>query len=113
MKELNYVRKLMIASAVLVLGIPTIASAAPLFNDEGEQVVRVSYADLNLSSQAGLAALYKRLQGASRAGCGPQYSVASAGSLRNLNNNRHCSNDLLSKLVAKIDNAKLDEIHAG
>ncbi len=113
MKESNYVRKLLIASAILVLGIPAIVSATPLTNDEGEPLVRVSYADLNLSSQAGLVSLYKRLQGASGAFCGPRRSVRSAGSLQQLNNNRECYNDLLSKLVAKVDNAKLDEIHEG
>lgn len=112
MKESNYVRKLLIASAVLVLSIPAIASATPLINDEGEPVVRVSYADLNLSNQAGLVALYKRLRGVSRTACGPQYSVTDAGSLQQLVNNRGCYNDLLSRLVAKVDNAKLNEIHA-
>jgi len=113
MKESKYVRKLLIASAVLVLGIPAIASATPLINDEGEPVVRVSYADLDLSSQAGLVALYKRLQGASGAACGPRRSLRAAGSLQQLNDNKHCYNDLLSKLVAKVNNAMLDEIHAG
>jgi len=112
MKESNYVRKLLIASAVLVLGIPTIASAAPPINDEGEPVVRVSYADLNLSSQAGLVALYKRLQGASNAVCGPR-SITEAGSLRAANYNRQCYRDVLTKSVAKFNNAKLDEIHEG
>ncbi len=113
MKESNYVRKVLIASAVLVLGVPVIAGATPLINDEGELVVRVSYTDLNLSNQAGLVALYKRLQGASRTACGPQRSLTSAGSFQQLNSNRHCYNDLLSRLVAKVDNAKLNEIHAG
>ncbi len=113
MKESNYARKLLIAFAVLVLGIPAIASDTPLINDEGKPIVRVSYTDLNLSSQAGLVALYKRLQGASSAACGPRSSLRTAGSLQQLNNNRHCYNDLLSKLVAKVDNAKLNEIHAG
>ncbi len=113
MKESNYVRKLLIASAVLVLSIPAIASATPLINDEGEPVVRVSYADLNLSNQAGLVALYKRLQGASSAVCGPRRSLTAAGSLQQLIKNKHCYNDLLSRLVAKVDNAKLNEIHAG
>ena len=114
MKESNYVRKLLIASAILVLGIPTIASATPHINDEGESVVRVSYADLDLSSQAGLVALYERLQGASRAFCPPRRSLrVAAGTLQQRINNRQCYNDLLSKLVAKVDDAKLNKIHAG
>ncbi len=112
MKESNQVRKLLIASAVIVLSIPAIASATPLINDEGKPVVRVSYADLNLSSQAGLVALYKRLQGVSKAACGPR-NYRQAGSLQQSMINRDCYNDLLSKLVAKVGNAKLNEIHAG
>ena len=113
MKESNYVRKLLIASAVLVLGIPAIASAIPHVNDAGQLVVRVSYADLDLSSEAGLLTLYRRLQSESRSACGPRRSVRVAGSLQQLIDNRHCYNDLLSRLVAKADNTKLNEIHAG
>ena len=111
MKESNYVRKLLIASAVLVLGVPAIASATPLINDEGEPVVRVSYADLDLSTKAGVVTLYKRLRGASKAVCGP-LSMREAGSLRAANYNEQCHRDALSKAVAKFNNAKLDEIHA-
>ena len=113
MKESNHVRKLLIASAILVLGIPAMASAATFVNDEGDLVVRVSYADLNMSSQAGLVTLYRRLQNASGGVCGPRHSLQSAGSLRQLSKNRTCYNELLSKFVARIDNAKLSEIHAG
>ena len=102
----------MIASAVLVLGIPAIASAIPHVNDAGQIVARVSYADLDLSSEAGLLALYRRLQSESRSACGP-LNYRQAGSFQRLKFNRDCYNDLLSKLVAKVNNAKLDEIHAG
>ena len=113
MKEPNHLRKLLIASVVIVLGVPAIASATPHTNDAGERVIQVSYADLNLSSEAGLDVLYKRLQGASSAACGPQHSMRSAGSLRQLVENRACYDDLLSKLVEKVNNARLNEIHAG
>ncbi len=112
MKESNYVRKLLIASAVLVLGVPAIASATPLINDEGKPIVRVSYADLNLSYEAGLVTLYKRIKGAADRACGPR-NYRDAGSLQQLRNNKQCYNDVLSKLVAKVNNARLDEIHAG
>ena len=113
MKESIQVRKLLIACAIFVLGIPAIASATPHNSRVEEATVRVSYADLNLSSQAGLVALYKRLQHASSAFCGPRRSYRDAGSLQRLRGNKQCYNDLMSKLVAKVDNAKLDEIHAG
>ncbi len=113
MKESNFVRKLLIASAIFVLGIPAIASATPLINDEGEPVVQVSYADLDLSSEAGLVTLYKRIKGAADRACGPQHSYRDAGSLQQLRDNKQCYNDVLSELVAKVNNARLDEIHAG
>ncbi len=112
MKESNRVRKLLIASAVIVLGIPAIASAVPHVNDEGNTVVRVSYAGLDLSTEAGLVILYKRLKSASRAACGPR-GFRQAGSLVRAKNNGDCYDDLLSRLVVSVNNAKLDEIHAG
>ena len=113
MKESDYVRKLLIASAILAMAIPAMASASSFINDEGKLVVQVSYADLNLSTEAGLVALYKRLQKASSAACGPRRSLLGAGSLERLRRNKQCYDGLLSKLVAKVNNAKLDEIHAG
>ena len=113
MKKSGHVRKLLVASAILVMAVPAMANASSFINDEGNLVVRVSYADLNLSTEAGLVALYERLQSASSAACGPQQNLRIAGSLGRLHSNRQCYKDLLSKLIAKADNAKLDEIHAG
>ena len=72
----------------------------------------VSYSDLDLSTEAGLVTLYKRLQGTSDAVCGPR-SLGEAGSFEQLTFNKQCYRDVLTKAVAKINNAKLDEIHAG
>ena len=113
MKESNQVTKLVIAFAIFALGIPAIASASSQTDDAGHLTVRVSYADLNLSSEAGLMALYKRFKGAASRACGPRHSYRDAGSLQGLKLNRQCYDDLLSKLVAKVNNAKLDEIHEG
>ncbi len=112
MKESNQVRKLLIACAIFVLGIPTIASAIPHVNDAGQLVVRVSYADLDLSSEAGLLTLYKRLKRASNAVCGPRFYLE-AGSFQQLKYNKQCYRNALSKAVAKANSTKLDEIHAG
>lgn len=113
MKESSQVRKLLIAFAVVVLSFPAIAGATPIVSGAGQSAVRVSYADLDLSSEAGLTTLYQRLRSATDAVCGPRRSLREAGSLQRLINNRHCYNDLLDKLVAKANNAKLDEIHEG
>ena len=112
MKESNQVRKLLIASAVIVLGIPAIAGATPNTRDVEDDAVRVSYADLNLANEAGLVKLYARLKSASRTVCGPR-SLREAGSLDQLSRNKVCYQNALSKAVAKFDNATLDRIHAG
>ncbi len=112
MKESNYVRKLLIASAIFVLGVPAIASAVP-HSDESERAsVRVSYADLNLSSEAGLLTLYSRLRAASHTVCGSR-SLLGVGSLAQLAKIKSCYRNALSKAVAKFNNAELNEIHAG
>jgi len=113
MKESNVVRSFLLGAAVALFAIPVVGAATPQVNDSAENVVSVSYADLNVSSEAGLASLYSRLRGASSAACGPQYSIRDAGSLRQLNENRACYDEVLSKLVAKFDSDKLDAIHAG
>jgi len=113
MKESSYVRKLLVASAILVMAVPAMANASSFINDEGNLVVRVSYADLNLSTEAGLVTLYERLKDASSAACEPRLPLRVAGSLERLHKNRQCYNGLLSKLVAKVNSAELDEIHAG
>jgi len=112
MKESNQVRKLLIASAVIVLGIPAIAGATPSISQIEDDAVRVSYADLNLANEAGVVKLYARLQSASRAVCGPR-SLREAGSTKQLSRNKACYHNALSKAVAKFDNATLDRIHAG
>ena len=113
MKESKYIRKLLTASAILVLGIPAIASSSQFVNAEGETVIRVSYSDLNLSSQAGLDVLYNRLQAATRSFCGSPHSLREAGSQQQLMRTKQCYSNLLSKLVAKVGNADLTEMHTG
>jgi len=112
MKESNQVRKLLIASAVIVLGIPAIAGATPSISQIEDDAVRVSYADLNLANEAGLVTLYERLQDASDAVCGPR-SLSEVRSPRDLAFNKQCYRDALSKAVAKFNSAMLDKIHAG
>ena len=72
----------------------------------------VSYLDLDVSTEAGLMTLYKRLQGATDAVCGPR-SLEEAGSFEQLTFNKQCYRDALTKAVAKFNSTKLDEIHAG
>jgi UrcA family protein len=111
MKESNHVRKILMAAAVIVIGVPAIASATPHVNLLGDDVAKVSYSDLDLTIEAGLVTLYKRLQRASDAVCGAR-SLGRAGSLRQLRRNQECYSDVLSNSVAKFDSTRLDRIHA-
>jgi UrcA family protein len=55
-------------AAATVSGVPLLAHAAPASDIASESV---RYDDLNLSSEAGVAALYRRIQNAARDVCGP------------------------------------------
>ena len=112
MKESNVVRTFFVTAVVTVMAIPAIAAASPFINEANRTAVRVSYADLDLSNEAGLATLYARLRSASLAVCGSR-SLIEAGSLGRLAENRRCYEGALSKAVARINNDKLSELHAG
>jgi UrcA family protein len=112
MKESNVVRTILVATAVTVMAIPAIAGATPYINEAGRAAVQVSYADLDLSNEAGLAVLYARLKSASEAVCGSR-SLRAAGSLEQLRENKSCYRSALSKVVARIGNDELSELHAG
>lgn len=112
MKESNVVRTFFVTVVVTTMAIPAIASATPFINEADRAAVRVSYADLDLSNEAGLATLYARLRSASLAVCGSR-SFIETGSLEQLAQNKRCYQSALSKAVARIDNDKLSELHAG
>jgi UrcA family protein len=112
MKESNVVRTILVATAVTVMAIPAIAGATPYINEAGRAAVQVSYADLDLSNKVGLATLYARLKSASEAVCGSR-SLRAAGSLEQLRENKRCFESALSKAIARIDNDKLSQLHAG
>ena len=63
MKESNIVKKILVTVTVAALAVPVIAGATPQIKDNDRAVVRVSFADLDLSSNAGLRTLYGRRSG--------------------------------------------------
>ena len=73
----------------------------------------MSYQDLDLSKQAGLATLYQRLKVASQAACGPQRSLHEAGSLQRLTENQACYEQAMERAVATINHPGLNRIHSG
>lgn len=112
MKESNVVKTILVATAVTVMAIPAIAGATPYVNDGDRTAVRVAFTDLDLTTQAGLQVLYGRLKAASSSVCGSR-SLTEAGSLKQLAENKRCYQSALSKVVAKLNNAELSEIHEG
>ena len=86
-----------------------IAAAPSQFEDVS---VRVSFADLDIHSQAGAKKLYARLKSASEEVCG----LESYGVSRSLASRRYalsCYNETLDELVQEIDSAALIKAHSG
>ncbi len=113
MNESNLVKKLLTVSAIFVLGIATITSAATQVDDEGHEIVRVSYGDLDVSKDAGVRVLYARIKGAADRACGGRSTVQEAGSLEAVRAYKKCYDSVSSKLVAKANNTELSKLHAG
>lgn len=75
-----------------------------------QQSISVAIADLNLASDAGIAALYQRLQRAAETVCGPQ-DLRNAGSITALRMNKNCYADALDRAVAGIGHEALAALH--
>ena len=100
-------------SSLLLLGIAIPATgmaAAP--SHISDVSIQVSYADLNIHSEAGAKVLYTRLKKASEEVCGIQTHVIN-GSLAATLRARACFRDTLEASVEKIDSDALTEIHSG
>ena len=100
-------------SPLLLLGIavPAIGmAAAPSQIDDAS--IKVSYADLNIQSEAGARVLYTRLKRASEEVCGIQTHVIN-GSLAATLRARACFDETLEASVRKIDSDALSKIHSG
>ncbi len=74
---------------------------------------KVSFAGLDLTTNAGVETLYRRLKAASAAVCGPQRSPVEAGSLDRLRENKRCYRQALDQAVSQVNNDRLDELHTG
>ena len=112
MKESTRFRTLLAALSLTALSLPFAASAEERDNTSERTVVRVSYADLDLSSDEGMTVLYQRLRGAAKKVCGP-LNYRQAGSLTLMRLNRQCYQSALDKAVQKMNIAGLEAIHRG
>ena len=110
MKESKLLKNLVATFVVLSLGAPALVLANSSSHLEIDTVT-VSYADLNLENEAGVQALYGRLQRASNKVCSAA-SVQIAGLIQQLQVDQ-CYRETLAEAVESIDNSNLTRVHAG
>ncbi len=96
--------------ALMLVGFWQTAIAAAPSQFESDRIV-VAYADLNIHSQAGARALYRRLQNASESVCQVE-SYRELGSLSRVAEAESCYVETLDEAVAQIDSKALKEIHS-
>jgi UrcA family protein len=94
-------RTFALVSALAVLG------ASPALADETVRSVKVSYADLDLNTQAGAATLYGRIRAAAKQVCGPDEWAYGHSTFK------RCFNQALGNAVAKVNNPQLTALHQG
>ena len=100
-----------IFAAVLAVALPSLSMAASPSQFEKVKI-RVAYSDLNIHSEAGARVLYSRVERAAAKAC----SVAplrELGSARRVARSKECFDNLVEKVVQKIDSDALQKIHAG
>ena len=90
---------------VAVLGV---LGASPTLADETPRGIKVSYADLDLSTAAGAATLYSRIRGAARQVCGPEGVLD-----YHMRGWKRCFNGAVSNAVAKVNSPRLTALHEG
>lgn len=112
MKVMKKTGGLLVFVFVVALSAPATGMAGVVSSAESADKIEVSYADLDLAKSAGLATLYERLKAAAKQACGPQ-TFKDAGSLKRLQQNQSCYNDLLGRAVAKLENRNLTAMHSG
>ena len=96
---------LVLASGTALASLPGTATV--------ERSVSVSYAELDLTKESGVAELYERLQRAAEEVC--RSSVQTQSSLlirKGANQKRQCYNEALSEAVAQLDIPLLEEKHS-
>ena len=92
-----------------------VSSYAPMGNtmihQEGENAVRVTFAELDISQKAGAAVLYQRIKTAARKVCGANDNRTRLLSIRRAT--RECFINAVDNTVNKIDEPNLNALHKG
>lgn len=87
------------------------ASATPFQGDDAD-LIRVSYADLDIDKESGAAKLYSRFENAARKFCGVDYILVYR-ELDYARKSRECYSRMLDELVSKMDSEFVKELHSG
>ena len=99
----------MTTAVILLLTIPATGVAASLSQIDDNSIT-VSYADLDIESEAGAKVLYSRLKRASEDVCGVE-SYLESGSLTRTRKAKLCYAETLASAVDKLDSELLSSIH--
>jgi UrcA family protein len=103
MKTINSsFRSFALVSVLAVLG------ASPTLAGEPSRSIKVSYADLDLSTAAGAATLYSRIRSAARQVCGPEGVI-----YYDMRGWKRCFNGAVSDAVTKVNSPRLTALHEG
>jgi UrcA family protein len=101
------VRTTIVAMSALAIPMAAIGATPSQFEDVS---VKVSFADLNIQSDAGAKVLYSRLKRASEDACDLDSYARSSG-LSEYQKARECYEQALEDAVASIDSDALQQIH--
>lgn len=100
--------KAMVA-ALCAMGTAFVAASPAAAQSVETQTVRVSYADLNLNSDAGARAMLRRLRAATAEVCGERIGPRSLAEHRKI---RACRTASIGQAVAELDNERVSTMFA-
>jgi len=105
----NRVLKTVIVTSLVVLGLPSLATAASP-SQFGEGTISVAYGDLDINTVAGAKTLYARMEKAAKIGCDLR-PYSEVGSMSHYRASRACYKENLAAAVERINSDALTKIH--
>ena len=95
-------------NSITIVTILTLLGATSALADEPAKSIKVGYADLDLSTQAGAATLYNRIRGAARQVCGYEGASFEDKAIW-----KSCFTGAIDNAVATVNNPRLTALHSG
>ena len=95
-------------NSIVIVAILTLLGATSALADESSKSIRVGYADLDLTTQAGAATLYNRIRGAARQVCGYEGDSFADKAIW-----KSCFSGAIDNAVATVNNPRLTALHEG